>query len=98
MSIVDWPSKALCRLDKAKQWTSDEPPGPTAMIAMREICERCPVMTQCAQRVLTDDLPYTCAGVYAGVWVPGSHSRHYRKRRSEAIKILQARAYGIRLR
>jgi Transcription factor WhiB len=63
-----WMRDAACRPDPT--WTADHKPRPELLQALRDVCDHCPVIRQCAAHAITEKLG---GGVYAGVWLPHRH-------------------------
>lgn len=79
-----WQAAALCRLEDAGRFTPDTRPAASELRALADICQNCPVITQCAAFALQNRLH----GFYAGVWVKGHESgpaRRALRRLSEAL-------------
>jgi Transcription factor WhiB len=72
-----WMTQARCRPNPA--WTPERQPNTELLIALREICDQCPVIRQCASHALNERLH---GGVYAGVWLPHRYSAEWLRARA----------------
>lgn len=70
---TQWMSRAACHAtDAGDAWTPDHKPAPAVLQALRQVCESCPVISDCAQHALDQHIH---GGFYAGVWLPHRHDR-----------------------
>lgn len=69
-----WMTHAECTPNPA--WTTDHRPNMPLMRVLSKICDRCPVMADCAAYALNNPVE-AHSGVYAGVWLPPRRNREW---------------------
>ena len=83
-----WRRQAVCAVetpDAPEVWTPHRKPRLAALVALEQMCGRCPVQRDCALHALSSQAE---GGMYAGVWVPGSQDpKWWSRARKELCKV-----------
>lgn len=95
---AEWVTKAICPWRQDLPWIEDRRPSPDQLSEMQLMCERCPVLKQCAAFALdTRGGKGIDGGFYAGQWFPWPYSsesadiRLLRRRSRERLKQILGR-------